>query len=219
VDDPLLRAEHKGLMLQVLDELGVPIVPARLDSTLTLDPADSSALGLFSIGWYAASQARWQTLRSSVERLHHSARRLEASDDSSEAGFTEAVAQGLEGYAWWRRGQPEHALRLLERAQRHAAGGWRRETVNARLRWWLGQLLTEMGRPHEALPYFLSLRATGLPADYELARLYEQLGMTEQAREAYTLFLARREKADAAFRPMTQHARGALLRLATAMTE
>jgi DNA-binding SARP family transcriptional activator/TolB-like protein len=218
-DDPILPDEHRGLMLQVLDELGVPIPPARLDSTLTLDPGDSTALRLFSVGWYAASQARWRTLRSSVERLHLSARRLEASGDSSEAAFTEAVAQGLEGYAWWRRGSREHALRLLEVAQRHTVGNWRRETVNTLLRWWLGRLLIEMGRPREALPYLRSLTATGLPADYELGRTYEQLGMSEQAREAYTLFLARRENADPVFRPLTQHAKGALLRLASARTE
>jgi DNA-binding SARP family transcriptional activator/tetratricopeptide (TPR) repeat protein/TolB-like protein len=218
VDDPFMPEEHKGLMLQVLDELGLPIPPTRLDSTLAFDPADSSTLALFTTGSYAASRGRWRSVRDALQRLQLTARHR-ATTDSSEAGFIVAVSQGLEGYAWWRRGQREQALSLLQHAQRHAVGNWRREVVNARLRWWLGSLLTEMGRPREALPYFRSLTNTALPADHELARIYEQLGMDEQAREAYALFLARRNDADLTFRPMMRHAREALLRLGTAATE
>jgi tetratricopeptide (TPR) repeat protein len=216
VDDPFMPEEHRGLMLQVLDEIGVPIPSTRLDSTLISGAPDSSTLRLFSIASYAASRARWGVVRGSLERLRLSAGRLAATNDSSEAGFIAAVAQGLEGYARWRRGQREQALPLLERAQRHAVGNWRREVVNARLRWWLGRLHIEMGRPRAALPYFRSLAGTGLPADYELGVLYEQLGMAEEARDAYALFLARRPHPDPPFQPMTRRARQALLRLANA---
>jgi serine/threonine-protein kinase len=215
VDDPFMPEESKGLMLQMLDDLGVPIPAARLDSALTLDATDSvDTARLFYVGSYAASRARWQVLRGSLERLQSRARRLRATGDSSEAGFTEAVRQALEGYAWWRRGQRDNALRLLERSQPRAVGGWARARVNIRLRWWLGRLLMEMGRPREALPYFESLATTSLPADYERGRIYEQLGMGDQAREAYTLFLARWRQADPMFQPMIQEARAALQRLA-----
>jgi tetratricopeptide (TPR) repeat protein len=209
IDDPFMPEELKAPMLQVLDELGVPIPDARLDSALTLDVSDSvDAVRLFCVGSYAASRARWQVLRGSLERLQSPARRLRATGDSSEASFTEAVRQALEGYAWWRRGQRDNALPLLERSQRRAVGNWQRGIVNMHLRWWLGRLLLEMGRPREALPYFESLTSTSLPADYERGRIYEQLGMVEQAREAYALFLAPRQQADPMFQPMIQQARG-----------
>jgi DNA-binding SARP family transcriptional activator/TolB-like protein len=221
VDDPFMPEASKGLLLQVLAELGVPIPPARLDATLALDAAESGdALRLFSGGSHAAQRARWQVLRSSLERLRSRAQQLRQTGDSSEAGFTEAVRQALEGYASWRRGERDRALRLLAGSQRQAVGNWRREIVNARLRWWLGRLLLEMGRPREALPYFESLAGstTGAAhlADYERARIYERLGQLERAHEAYALFLAPRRHADPLFQPMIREARAALERLALA---
>jgi DNA-binding SARP family transcriptional activator/TolB-like protein len=217
LDDPFMPELLKGPMLQGLDELGVPIPTARLDSALTLDAADSvDVFRLFCAGSYAASRARWQVLRGLLERLQTSEQRLRAAGDSSDAGFTDAVRQALKGYAWWRRGHRDDALRLLERSQRQAVGDSPRGIVNIRLRWWLGRLLVEMGLPRQALPYFESLTSTSLSADYERGRVYEQLGMAEQAHEAYGLFLARRQQADPIFQPMIQHARAALQRLAVA---
>jgi tetratricopeptide (TPR) repeat protein len=129
------------------------------------------------------------------------------------------VLQALEGYAMWRRGQREDALRLLERSQQRALGNFQRMRVNIRLRWYLGRLLVEMGRPREALSYFESLIRTSLPADYERGKLYEQLGEAERAREAYALFLARRQRADPVFQPMIKDARAALKRLSGATAE
>jgi DNA-binding SARP family transcriptional activator/TolB-like protein len=220
VDDPSMPEERKGMMLLVLDELGVAIPTARLDSALTIGTADSAdAFRIFYAGFYAASRARWQVLRGLLERLQSHAQRLRVAGDSSEAGFTEAVRQGLEGYALWRRGQRDTALVLLERSQRRAVGNWQRAIVNLRLRLWLGRLLMEMGRPREALPYFGSLTRTSHPVDYQRGRIYEQLGQLERAREAYALFLAPRQQADSVFQPMIQDARAALQRLAVAMTE
>ena len=71
----------------------------------------------------------------------------------------------------------------------------------------------EMGRPREARPYFESLGANWLPAAHALGRVYERLGMTEQARQAYATFLAQRQHADPEFQPMIQDARAALERL------
>ena len=220
VDDPFMPEEHKGRMLTVLYELGVPVLGARLDAALTLDAADSvDAVRLFYVGSYAASRARWQVLRSVLERLQSFEQRLRAMGNSSEARFTRTVRQALEGYAAWRRGQQDDALRLLERSQPRAVGIWPRAIVNIRLRWWLGRLLMEMGRPQEALTYFESLTGTSFPADYERGRIYEQLREVERAREAYALFLAPRQQADPMFQPMIQDARAALQRLAVATTE
>jgi serine/threonine-protein kinase len=220
VDDPFMPAKDKGPMLHVLDELGAPIPASRLDSALALNATDSvDAVQLFYLGSYAARRTRWQLLQSSLERLQSRGQRLRALDDSSEARFTEAVGLALEGYARWRRGHREDALPLLERAQRLALGGWPQGRVNIRLRWWLGRLLLEMGRPAEALTYFESLTGTSFPADYERGRIYEELGRVDRAREAYALFLAPRQQADSVFQPMIQGARAALHRLADSAPE
>jgi serine/threonine-protein kinase len=220
VEDPFMPEEHRSRMLQGLDELGVPVPDARLDAALTLDSAGrGDAVRLFYVGSYAASRARWQVLRGSLERLEFLGHHFRLAGDSSEASFTEAVRQGLGGYASWRRGQRDTALVLLERSQRGAVGDWRREIVNIRLRWWLGRLLLEMRRPREALPYFESLTGSSLPSEYERGRSYEQLGQFKRAREAYALFLAPRQQADPVFRPMIQNARAALQRLAVAALE
>ena len=220
VDDPFMPEQGKGMMLLVLDEFGVAVPTARLDSALTIGAADSAdAFRIFYAGFYAASRARWQVLRGLQHRLQSEAQHLRAKRDSSEADFTEAVQQALEGYALWRRGQRDTALVLLERSQRQAVGNWQRATVNLRLRLWLGRLLVEMGRPREALPYFESLTRSSHPIDYERGRIYEQLGQIEPAREAYALFLAPRQQADPVFQPMIQDARAALQRLAVATAE
>ncbi|MGH7584945.1 MAG: hypothetical protein ACREMH_01750, partial [Gemmatimonadales bacterium] len=115
-----------------------------------------------------------------------------------------------------RRGQRDTALALLQGAQREATGDQRRAFVNTRLRWWLGRLLREVGRPADAFAYFESLTKAGLPVDYERGRLYEQLGEVDAAREAYARFLAPRQQADSTFQPMIRNARAALRRLAGA---
>ncbi len=220
VADPFMPEEHRSRMLYVLDELGVPVPDARLDAALTLDPADSvDAVRLFYVGSYAASRARGQVLRSVLERLQSFEQRHRATGNSSEAGFTEAVRQALEGYAAWRRGRRDDALRLLERSQPRVVGDWPRGVVNTRLRWWLGRLLMEMGRPQQALLYFETLTSSSLPADYERGRIYDQLGEFDRAREAYALFLAPRQQADPVFQPMIHNARAALQRLAVAALE
>jgi eukaryotic-like serine/threonine-protein kinase len=219
VDDPFIPEKFKAPMLLMLDELGVAIPAARLDSAVTLATDSVDAVQLFHAGVHAARRARGPALRSALDRLQSHARRLRATGDSSEAGFTETVRQALEGYALWRRGQRDTALVLLERSQRRAAGNSQREFVNIGLRWWLGRLLVEMDRPREALPYFESLTGLSLPSDYERGRIYEQLGEIERAREAYALFLASRPQADRVFQPMIQGARAALQRLAVATTE
>jgi tetratricopeptide (TPR) repeat protein len=220
LDDPFMPEYRKAAMLQALADVGTPGPAVELDATLALDRPDSAdAFQLFYIGSIAASRARWQILQGSLERLRVRARSLRAAGDSSEADFTEAVRQGLEGYVWWRQGQRDHALRLLQGSQRRAIGSRRREALNASLRWWLGRLLVEMGRPREALPYFESLTGSWLPADYERGRLYEQLGMAGKARGAYALFLGPRQQADSVFQPMIQDARAALERLAQVAPE
>ncbi|MGH7582236.1 MAG: BTAD domain-containing putative transcriptional regulator [Gemmatimonadales bacterium] len=212
--DPFTPQSRKARMLGALAEVGASVPAAELDGVLADNAVDSvDAVELFYVGSLAANRGQWQVVQRSLERLQPRLRSRGAPGDSSQVAFTEGLRQGLEGYVSWRQGQRDHALRLLQASQKRALGG---RGVNDILRWWLGRLQLEMGRPRDALLYFESLAGSWLPADYELGRLYEQLGMAEQAREAYVRFLAPRQQADSVFQPMIQDARAALERLALA---
>jgi serine/threonine-protein kinase len=220
VNDPFMPRDREGRMLLLLQDLGAAISPARLDSVLAPAAVDSSdAVQLFYAGVHAIDRERWQVLRGSMWQLQTLAARQRAAGDSAEAGYTDAVRRGLEGYSSWRRGRLDTALRLLQSSQRRATGYGPREAPNIRLRRWLSRLLVEMGRPEEALPYLESLVGTSLSVDYERGRIYEQLGDPQRAREAYALFLAPRQHADPIFQPMIREARAALRRLAVATPE
>ena len=220
VNDPFMPHYPNGLMLQMLDEIGAPISVMELDSALGRGSPDSAdAFRLFSVGAYQSTRAHWQDARRTLQQLQLRAQRLRKRGDGSEAIFTEAVRQALEGYVLWRKGDRESALRLLQRSQPLAVGGGQRAVVNMRLRWWLAKLLLEMGRPREALPYFDSLTKSWFPADYQRARIYEQLGMAERARDAYAVFLDQYQHADTVFQPMVRDAGAGLERLAQATPE
>jgi len=208
LEDPFTPRFRKAAMLQVLVEIGGSATGDEQEAVLTLHPADTAdAAEFFHIGGLAASQGRWQVFQAVLDRLTAQGRNLRASGDSTAADFADAVRQGLEGYRLWHDGQRDRALQLLTTSQRHALGTDRRIVVNATLRWWLGRLLVEMERPRDALPYFESLAGTYFPGDYERARLYERLGMDDQARDAYSRFLDAWKSADPEFEAMVRNAR------------
>lgn len=210
-DDPHTLQSRKARMLNALAEVGAPASAAELDAILPRDAADSvDALQLLYLGSLAARQERWQIAQGMLQRLRSRAPSHGAVGDSSQIVFAKAMQQALEGYLAWRQGRRDQALLLLQASQRQAHGG---QNVNEILRWWLGRLLVEMGRPREALPWFESLGGSWLPADFEAGRVYEQLGTPEPAREAYARFLAPRQQADSVLRPILQDARQALERL------
>ena len=119
----------------------------------------------------------------------------------------------LEGQGLWRRGELHRALPLLVDGQRQAIWGESpsRDALNATIRWWIGELLLEIGRPQEAARYFESFWNDPLAAD-RLARIYEQMGDRAKAREAYALVAFAWKDAD----PVLQtRARAAVQRLAS----
>jgi DNA-binding SARP family transcriptional activator/TolB-like protein len=209
--DPYTLPSRKPRMLHTLSMTGVPASTADLDQLLPRGAADTlDAMQLFYLGAIAADQGRVPVGQEMLERLRARARRTATAEDSTEATLAKALQQALEGYQAWRRGQRDVALRLIQEAQRHAHGG---QNINDMLRWWLGRLQVEMGHPREALPYFESLALSMPPSNYERARVYEQLGMAAQAREAYALFLTPRQQADSLVPSLNQKSREALARL------
>ena len=213
LDDRLLPDFAKPAMIQAIADAGAPGAVAGRAVVLPPDADGTDVVLIFYGGAAAATQGHWPLEREALARLASRAPRLRAAGAAAEAGFTDAVRQGLEGYALWRQGDPARALPLLQAAQRRAVGDGRRDLLNATLRWWLARLLLEMDRPEDALPYLESLAGHWLPADYERGRVYERLGRVGEAKLAYAQFLEPRGEVDAVFRPMVEEARAGIERV------
>jgi tetratricopeptide (TPR) repeat protein len=198
----------------------VPGAGAALDEALALPRTDSlpadlgSTLMWFYTGAYAADHRRWEDHAAAHARLRDHAERLLAAGDSSESRFATGAALALKGQGLWRRGEARRALPLLVDGQRQAL--WpsspSREALNDTIRWWLGELLLETGRPGEAALYFESLWNDPFAAE-RLGPIYERLGNLRAARDAYALVARAWETADPELQARAEEARAAIRRL------
>jgi tetratricopeptide (TPR) repeat protein len=107
----------------------------------------------------------------------------------------------LEGYRLWRAGDLEQARKALE-------GSIQLEPV----RWWLGHINLELGRPEAAAWYFSTFFVSplGMPwtrSLYYLGLAYEQMGEVEKAQEAYAEYLDIWSEADPELEPLKEQAR------------
>jgi TolA-binding protein len=90
--------------------------------------------------------------------------------------------------------------------------------LNGTIRWWVGELFLEMGRPRDAALYFESFWNDPWASD-RLGPIYERTGDLAKAREAYSLVAKAWRNADP---PLQARARGAyasVQRLATLAEE
>jgi transcriptional regulator with XRE-family HTH domain len=103
---------------------------------------------------------------------------------------------------------------VLREAQRQATwtGVMSVDMVNETVRWWLGDLLLQMGRPRDAAVYFASSGHEPLVAA-RVGRIYEQIGERARAREAYSLLATTWSHADPELQPQARAARAAVRRL------
>jgi class 3 adenylate cyclase/tetratricopeptide (TPR) repeat protein len=201
--------------LFVMHELGIPIGTERLTELRSFGPADTvPGNKAFYVAVLAAEERRWQEFDQASARLRRDAQRMRAENDTIGFRYTDGLIQGADGYAAWRRGEPEKAETLLRVAQRQATGHGAAGNANFVLRYWLGMLALEDNRPADAQRYFASYfwDDRSLVAD-RLGQAYDVGGEREKAREAYELFVAAWENADPALQPRVQAARQALLRL------
>ncbi|MFN2431869.1 MAG: tetratricopeptide repeat protein, partial [Gemmatimonadota bacterium] len=203
---------------------GVPVSAEDLDRELVLDPRESLPpdslpdLSTFYAGAYAADRSRWDEHAAAVARLRSQSQRFLAQGDSAAAEFAAAAAEGLDGLALWRRGEAERALPLLQLAQTEATGEGPLAGVNVALRWWLGTLHLESGRPREAIRYFESFWHDPLAA-YALGRAYEEAGEYAKARQSYEFLASAWKDADPQLQPRVTAARAAAQRLTSVIRE
>jgi tetratricopeptide (TPR) repeat protein len=111
-----------------------------------------------------------------------------AAGDSTAAGATGGMVEALDGYRDLRGGRREEALRKLQAARPRVVGQRGEWIVNMTIGWWTAELLVDLGRPAEAVPYFESITNTPVP-QLELGKIYEGLGEREKALAAYEEFV------------------------------
>ncbi|HJU86606.1 MAG TPA: adenylate/guanylate cyclase domain-containing protein [Gemmatimonadota bacterium] len=190
-------------ILLFLRQRGVAVDPERLRlaaSADTLFPNDFFATLL------AAEDGRAAEVRRSLEKARQAQKSQLEAGDTLAAARIEGYVQFIEGYSALERGERERALALLQQGQRQATGWGPDEGVNYYVRWSIAELLVELGRGEEAIPYYRSLRNDPYAA-LELGKIYEALGRREDAKEQFETALAYWREADPELAPRIAEAR------------
>jgi len=151
----------------------------------TADPAHALAGGIYAAmrGDEAGRGRALTTLRAAVGRLR---------DEGDEVGsrFADGGARALEGFAAWRRGDPETAASLLDEARlRATSSSYPAAVLNDAIRWWQAGVAADVGRDADAARYLESLWLYPVP-ELRLGRLYDEMGDTGKALDAYRYFLS-----------------------------
>lgn len=120
--------------------------------------------------------------------------------DTLLAGIVDGELHTIDGFLALQRGERERALELLTEGQRANTGWGPSAAVNGVVRWAVADLLVELGRPEEAIPYYRSFRIDPY-ANVELGKIYQSLGRTEEAKEQYETALAYWRDADPELAP------------------
>jgi class 3 adenylate cyclase/tetratricopeptide (TPR) repeat protein len=185
---------------------GLPVPEERVERAATRElPEDLDAVGravhLFFRSAHAADRGREAERAAARGSLRDLAARLRVEGDSTNARFADGVGRALDGLLAWQRGDRRQAERFLEEARVQATGHGPKWVVNDQIRWWLGELLVEAGRHHDAERYFASLWFDPM-ADRRLGDLYLEMEELDKARESYERFLMAWRDADPAARPL-----------------
>jgi tetratricopeptide (TPR) repeat protein len=208
VETQTLPPEVGLIHLYVAKSSGIPIPNDALQRAVTAAAVDSSAYGaILFAGALAAERGDEAAYAAALANLHESSRRLLARGDSVDARFAGGAARALEGHRARLRGRRDEALRLLQSALPAVTGFRDRGDANETVRWWIGELLAELDRPREALPYFESLLPDNPLASRRLGELYEETGEWDKAREAYEVFLIAWEDAEPEMAPEVERVR------------
>ncbi|UCF20751.1 MAG: hypothetical protein JSU87_04900 [Gemmatimonadota bacterium] len=167
------------------------------------DPGD--LVGFTACGaLYARYRGRDQDHRELRDRLVEFGAQV-AAEDSVGAERIDDVLRLIDGLGLWLTGDIESAYEdLIDFPNSPGVGV---EEL------WYGQMLLELNRPAEAIPYFIAGRSDPVSHLY-LARAYEAAGRYPEAREAYRYFLTWWSEADPALQPLVDEARQGLTRIA-----
>ncbi len=186
-------------------------VPAELLEEAGAWAAEGNGADYVWVGAYAASQGRWDEYDAAIAAFDERVEAASAAGDSSTLDFLTHVRPMLEGYGAYARGELETAAEILESMPRT----YRWPPV----RWWIGRINLELGRPDVAARYFQSFFVQWAPwtrSLFYLGQAYEQMGDLEKAQEAYAEFIDIWKDADPELLPMVEEAN---LRLEAVLAE
>jgi class 3 adenylate cyclase/tetratricopeptide (TPR) repeat protein len=213
-DDPAFPRGARAAILYRARRQGLPVPADRREVLSVADAAQApdpgfNAIHLFYAGAQASDEGREADRSAARGALRDLAARLRVEGDSANARFADGAGLALDGLLAWERGDRALAERFLEEARTQATGHAVKWAVNDMIRYWLGELLIEDGRPHDAEKYLASLWYD--PLVYrKLGKLYVEMEEPEKAREAYEGFVTAWKDADPELRPMVVEARQAL---------
>lgn len=208
--DEVLR-EGRGLpgpgfdtaVLLSLRQRGFAVDPERLRLAAS---ADTLFPNNFFATLLAAEEGRTAEVRASLEKARQAQQSQLEAGDTLGAARIEGFVQIIEGYVALEQGDRESALELLQLGQRQATGWDANGGVNYHVRWSIAELLVDLGRGEESIPYYRSLRNDPYAA-LELGKVYEALGRREEAKEQYETALAYWREADPELMPRVAEAR------------
>jgi class 3 adenylate cyclase/tetratricopeptide (TPR) repeat protein len=212
--DPALPSTARVAVLYRARRQGLPVPADQHEVLAVADGAEApdpgfGAIHLFYAGAQAADEGREADRSAARGALRDLAARLRVEGDSANARFADGAGLALDGLMARERGDRALAERFLEEARTKATGHGPQWGVNDMIRLWLGELLIEDGRPHDAEKYLASLWYD--PLTYRrLGKLYVEMEEPEKAREAYEGFVTAWRDADPELRPMVIEARQAL---------
>jgi class 3 adenylate cyclase/tetratricopeptide (TPR) repeat protein len=176
--------------LHYLRQRDLPVDGDRLREAAAPAPTSFWAAAL------AAEDGRTDGVRAFQEIAGALRDSMVAEGDSLGAGIVEGRLRTIEGYVALQRGERERALALLVEGQRK----WSAPAPNRTVRWTIADLLVDLGRPEEAIPYYRSFRFDPFAA-VELGKIYAGLGRVDQAKEQYETALAHWRDADPVLAP------------------
>ena len=187
-DDPRLAPGWRFICLVQAHWRGYPVSEELLEEALPRVAQELESPGTWEAVAYMASEGRWEEYE----------RRLAALRAMPEQAPNVPV---LEGYRLWLAGDLEGARETLETSPQLPP-----------VRWWLGQINLEMGRPAAAVWYFSSFFGSplGVPwtrSLYYLGLAYEEMGELEKAQGAYAEYLDIWKDADPELEPLKEQAR------------
>ncbi len=214
LDDPLAPQALTSCNYMYV-ELTLQIASHPFESELALESIEADSVGasvepgellarLSCSALYASYRGREEDYRLLRERIDVMASAA-AAQDTSAANLLAGLMQVIDGFNEWLSGDSQAAYDILVEFTP-------RPDLTLPNDWW-AQVLIDVDRPDEALPYLLAMRSSPVAHLY-LGRAYEALGRDAEARDAYEYFLSNWAEADLDLLPLLDRARRALMRIA-----
>ena len=171
----------------------------------------------FWVGALAIDEGRWTDVEVARRVLERQAHSFDSEGSPPRANAT-AYAAALGAYAGLVRGDRSRLAEFESALARLPAGSWDIESPQKYLRYRVGKLLFDDGRPRDAERYFRSFNTYDYfytsQAELYLGRIAEARGRPEEAVTHYSRVVRWWRYADELLRPLWEEARQALSRLA-----